>query len=177
MIDVGQFRRIVVRPALRALDPHVAYSVAAENLLVGTALAESRLTYLVQKGGPAIGVYQVEPATHRDLWENFLAFKPELASAVRALASQRWPGSAQHGVGDQCHAELATNLVFATAVARCVYRRVPKPLPLPNDAIGLASYHEQFYNTRLGAVGKTPQLENLPLFNKVISGGAWGPEL
>jgi hypothetical protein len=178
VIDVYQFRRLVIRPALRALEPHVIYSLAAENLLLGTALSESRLVYLAQKGGgPAIGVYQVEPATHRDLWENFLAFKPDLASAVRALASQRWPGSAKHGVGDQCHAELATNLAFATAVARCVYRRSPKPMPMPNDAIGLASYHEQVYNTRLGAVGRTPQLENLPIFNKVISGGEWGPEL
>ena len=53
MLDPGQFRRLVVRPALQAIG---LCSPAAERLLLGTALTESGLTWLAQKGGgPARG--------------------------------------------------------------------------------------------------------------------------
>ncbi len=143
MLDPRQFRVLVIRPTLKHLK---MWTPAAENLLLGTAAHESRLTYLKQHGsGPALGVYQIEPATHEDVWENYLKYKGDIAGRVRALASQNWPGE------NNMHRELITNLAYATAIARLVYYRRPEPMPAANDIDGLARYWKQHYNTPLGA--------------------------
>ena len=62
-IDINQFREEVVRPVLQDLK---MYSPVAENLIMGTAAQESGFTYIKQLGGgPALGMFQVEPATTR----------------------------------------------------------------------------------------------------------------
>ena len=60
-LNVRDLRVEVIRPALRALD---LWSPAAEDLVLGTAAQESGLAYLRQiGGGPALGLWQIEPAT------------------------------------------------------------------------------------------------------------------
>jgi hypothetical protein len=136
------FREAVVRPALHAIDH---WSPAAENLLVGTAAVESGFMRLRQAGGgPALGIFQIEPATHEDIWDNYLAFRPELSSEVRGLASQ-------HIFHEDMHRELVGNLFYATAIARIVYLRVKPPLPHADDLQGLADYWKAHYNTPAGA--------------------------
>lgn len=140
MIDPGQFRSEIIRPALAALGAPYQ-SEAAANLLLGTALVESGLRYLVQHGdGPARGVYQIEPASFDDLGTNFLAFRPSLRIALGALS---FPGLSR------IH-QLTGNLTFATAVARLIYWRAPGALPGADDVPGLAAYWKAHYNTALG---------------------------
>lgn len=81
MIQPDHLLQDVIRPALAVIG---LQSVAAEQLLLGTAAAESRLgTYLHQQGnGPALSPWQIEPATHEDVWRNVLAFKPGLRGLV-----------------------------------------------------------------------------------------------
>lgn len=139
MIDVEQFRAAVVGPALRHLG---LWSPAAENLVVGTALAESGLTYLTQLGGgPALGPFQMEPATHADIWDNWLRYRPDLGWTA-AMLRAGWPDGA---------AQLRTNWLYAAAMCRLHYRRAPEPLPDADDVVGLAYYWKEHYNTRLGA--------------------------
>ncbi len=108
MLNPDQFRSHVIRPTLATIG---LQSRAAECLLLGTALVESGLTALVQKGRePALGVYQVEPGTHADIWKNFLAFRPALALKVAKLRALPNPD----------HGQLVWNLGYATAVARLV---------------------------------------------------------
>ena len=140
MIDPVQFRDMVVDPVLRYLD---MYSPAAVRLLVGTAVVESGLGSLVQNNGPALGVYQIEPETHHDIWDTYLAYRPELASRVRSLASQRW-------FDDDPDRELICNLAYASAICRLKYRRIREPLPEPDDVYGLANYWKRYYNTAQG---------------------------
>jgi hypothetical protein len=138
MLDPHSFRRFVIRPALTRLGLH---SPAAEALLLGTALAESGLSALVQSGGgPALGVYQIEPATHADIWRNYLATRPVVAARVLSLAAA--------GLGQP--AQLVWNLGYATAMARLVYRRRPEPLPAAEDIPGLAAYWKAHFNTAAG---------------------------
>ena len=60
-----QFLKYVITPTLADLD---MYSPAAAMLLLGTAVTESNLEYLRQlPDGPALSVYQIEPATARDV--------------------------------------------------------------------------------------------------------------
>lgn len=152
MIDIEQFRTLVVRPTLQHLGLH---SVAAETLLLGTALAESRLQYLQQiGGGPALGVYQVEPATHRDVFANFLVYRTPLRHCVFTLSSGR-PKTAIEANGTTVMVphdhELIGNLAYATAIARLVYFRQKSPLPAAEDLQGLGAYWKQHYNTYRGA--------------------------
>lgn len=138
MLNILQFRLNVVRPVLEAIGSH---SAAAENLVIGTALQESNLHYLRQLAdGPARGLYQMEPATHDDIWENYLTYRGELAGRVSAfLVPER----------DRID-QLVWNLAYATALCRVHYRRVPEPLPDATDIGGMAAYWKQHYNTPLG---------------------------
>lgn len=136
MLNIKQLREYVVRPVLRELG---LYSDAAERLLLGTAAQESRFEYIHQLGGgPALGLWQMEPATHRDIVSNYLEYRPELASKVF-----RASGCAGFDANN-----LLKNLSYACAMARVHYLRVPKALP--NDLQGQAEYWKAFYNTPLG---------------------------
>lgn len=141
-INLRQFRVDIVRPVLTYLGLH---SQAAENLLIGTALTESRLHYVRQlNSGPALSVFQIEPATFHDLYSSFLAYRPELLSQVDALCGKLYPA-------DLKHMELIGNLSYATAIARVFYRRVKAALPAAEDAAGMANYWKRHYNTIKGA--------------------------
>ena len=80
MIDALQLRHEIIRPTLKHLDPVIPYSMAAENLLMGTCAQESRMgQFLVQlEGGPARGIFQMEYSTEYDIIRNFTRFRPEL---------------------------------------------------------------------------------------------------
>lgn len=137
MLNPVEFRRHVIRPALMKLG---LQSPAAEVLLLGTALTESRLSSLVQtNGGPALGLYQIEPRTHGDIWRNYLAFRPKLAARVLRVSAV--PAG---------HAQLIWNLAYATVIARLIYRRVAAALPASDDPAALARYWKEHFNTAAG---------------------------
>jgi len=139
MINIQHFRNAVVRPVLDGLGLR---SAAAEELVMGTAAHESGLTYLKQVGGgPALGVCQMEPATHDDIWKNFLEYRPVLASDLRDMFGPA-AGAAAH---------LVWNLAYAVAMCRIHYLRVKDPLPQVEDVDGLAAYWKAHYNTAAGA--------------------------
>jgi hypothetical protein len=148
MLDIRQFRDRIVRPVLRAMEAH---SPAAEALLLGTAAQESRCTYLCQLGGgPALGLYQMEPATHDDIWNSYLAFRQNLTDAVSAWLV---PGKSRTE-------QLVWNLAYATAMCRVHYQRVPEALPAATDVPGLARYWKRHYNTVQGAGTEDEFIEN-----------------
>ncbi len=143
-MDPEHFRIYVIRPTLERI---ALWSQSAENLLLGTALTESGgLKWLHQLGGgPALGLYQMEPATHDDHWQNFLAYRPGLRERVESVLAP----------GDKLD-QLMTNLAYATAMARVHYLRDPEPLPAADDIEAMAHYWKRVYNTEAGAgtVGK-----------------------
>ncbi len=131
-------RELVVRPALKKIG---LWSEAAENLLLGTAAQESQMgRYLRQIQGPALGIYQCEPATHQDIWDNYLIYKGPLLGAVTKLIVLHMPRTEQ----------LAWNLMYATAIARVHYLRIKEPLPAADDVVSLGCYWKNHYNTHLG---------------------------
>ncbi len=144
MIDVDEFRLHVIRPVIQQLG---MWSQAAENLLVGTAVQESGLRHLRQlNDGPARGLFQIEPATHDDVWENFLEYQDELRVKAAVLLAPAPPQIDQ----------LVTNLGYACAIARLIYYRRPEPLPGADDIEGLAHYWKRHFNTEAGA-GTVPE--------------------
>lgn len=137
--DKHQFRDFIDR-VLKAVNLH---SEAATDLLLKTAAHESRFgTYLRQVGGgPALGVFQVEPDTEKDIWINYLRFNSELADKIKLLT----------GVDGPNQSALEGDLRYQVIMARLVYRRVKFPLPSPIDIVAQARYWKKHYNTMLGA--------------------------
>ena len=128
---------MVIRPALSKIN---LWSPSAEELVLGTAIVESGLTYIRQWGdGPALGLWQVEPSTQNDLYTNFLNYRPELGSQLMEL---RAPNLSM----DE---NLATNLMYGAAVCRLCYYRKAEALPEAGDIEGQAAFWNQHYNTPL----------------------------
>lgn len=150
-IDKDQLRELIIRPTLEELD---MWSPAAEDLLMGTAAQESRLgTYVKQYGaGPALGIYQMEPLTHKDIWVNYLSYREEISSKLYQMIMT------ETTIPDDRH--LVVNLEYATAMARVQYLRVPESLPKQGDIKGYAKYWKQYYNTPLGAGTVNEFVEN-----------------
>jgi hypothetical protein len=139
-LDVKQFRQYIVIPALEHIGLH---SLAAENLLVGTALQESHLRYLDQLTpgpGPAYGLFQMERRTHDDHWDKFISKDQDLNDKILSLMSSH-PTKIE---------QLRCNLLYAAAMCRVHYRRVKEPLPEASDVEGLGQYWKKYYNTYAG---------------------------
>lgn len=136
MLYVKQFR-LLVRDALQSIG---LWEVAAENLLVGTALQESNLYYLKQVNGPAIGFYQIEPATYQWIKEKIKGHILCRSIIVKCNLA--------------CIPEdpdiLGWHLRYATIVARFRYLAAPDPLPHADDLEGLAKTWKKCYNSSLG---------------------------
>lgn len=145
MIKADQFARYVIKPALQSLG---MYSLPAEQLLLGTACAESKLgTYLHQVGGPALGVFQMEPATHFDLWDRYIRYRMELKLQLLHLVPPDMHGQ----VGGAPNPDvLITDMRYAAIMARLLYRRSPRPLPEADDWAAMASMWKAVYNTPMG---------------------------
>ncbi len=138
-MDRHHFRDLVIKPTLARLGAKFATD-AAVNLLIGTALHESGgLRWLRQLAGPAQGIYQVEPATLRDVFANYLRYRPVLRARVALFAA---PGRREP--------QLVTNLAYATVIARIIYWRAPEPLPDADDIDGLGKYWKRVYNSKAG---------------------------
>lgn len=110
------------------------------QLLLATALHESKLEYLKQHPtGPALGVYQMEPATLQDHWR--------WLQAGGSSFYDKW--SIPSGLAP-IPEKLVFNLQFATVYARIHYWRIPEALPEAGDKDGMWAYYKRYYNTPLG---------------------------
>lgn len=138
-MDPRQFERYVIQPALAVLGMD---SPEARALLLGTAAQESRLGHYLRQvgGGTALGVFQMEPATYRDIWRNFIDHHP----VIKERLAVRWPVEPKPE-------EMVTDLLLAAVMCRLHYRRVTAPIPKADDITGLARYWKRFYNTPMGA--------------------------
>ena len=138
-LDASQLRRLVIQPALSEIE---LWSPAAEELVLGTAIVESRLSFIKQLGsGPALGLWQIEPDTHRDVYDNFLDYREGLYDQVIGLSAP----------GQTFEENLTSNMQYGAAICRLCYYRAPKALPDEGDLQGQAAYWKRYYNTPLGA--------------------------
>jgi hypothetical protein len=133
------FRDEIIVPTLKTIG---LYSEAAAELLLGTALQESRLVYRKQlNGGPGRGLFQMEMATHDDIVKNYLNFRAKLKNSIQQL---------RFDIDGSAEKELTENDSYAAAMARIQYKRAPDALPVVGDVEGMAAYWKMYYNTPLG---------------------------
>jgi hypothetical protein len=136
MFNCKQLRDFVIKPILLDL---MLYSVDVEELLVFTCANESEGgTYLKQEGGPALGIYQMEPVTYNDIWQNYIEKRSYLKLKLTySLNAPTMPSEDR----------MIYDLYFATAMARIFYLRHDEPLPKASDTAGIYNYYKKYYNT------------------------------
>ncbi len=139
MMNVDQLRRLIIAPALADL---VLLSDDAVELLVFTCANESNGgEYIHQINGPALGIYQMEPATYNDIWQNYIIGNNSLSlQLLHNFDAPRMPDEGR----------MIYDLRFATAMARIHYCRVVEELPKRYDVDGMWKYYKKYYNTGLG---------------------------
>ena len=145
MIDLAQYKQHILMPVLVALEMD---SPEAVDLMIGTALQESRLKYLAQlSGGPGIGFFQMEPATAEDIVYRY-AQNNRHEFRVKVMEAVPLGGPAWLLTPLELKEELMRNLSLQVLLARLKYYMVPAPIP--SDTQGQARYWKQHYNTPLG---------------------------
>lgn len=117
----------------------------ARMLLLATAAIESKCGYYIkQVGGPALGVWQMESATHDDIWVNCDAlFKSRFKLRIVRMAFKKSPLSV--------HENMIVSPMYACAMARLKYSMDAEPLPDHNNLMAMYVYYKRIYNTPLGA--------------------------
>jgi hypothetical protein len=154
MLDAAQLKQLIIKPALTDLN---LYSEEAATLLLFTCAVESvGGTYIHQVNGPALGIYQMEPATYNDIWVNFIAHR-------QALKLQLLHNFNAPVMPDELR--MIYDLRFATAMARLHYLRIPEDLPDPTFHT-MWEYYKRYYNTAKGKADQEHALNSWTRFFK-----------
>lgn len=143
-MDPEQLREIIrtiCRLLFREDDRETSWD--AVELILATIAQESACgRYLRQiGGGPALGIIQMEPATERDIWKHFIAYRSDITSSMIDLGGYVGPD----------HWKLMTDISYQIAMCRMHYRRVNEALPRREDVMAMARYWKRHYNTAAGA--------------------------
>lgn len=143
-----QLHDLIIKPTLEYMGGNY-YSKESAFLLLCTAAIESDCGYYIKQiNGPALGIWQMEPATHDDIWGNCDAiFSDSFASHIKDLT----PNYIHSGDKD-----LTQSPMYACAMARLKYSMDPNPLPKLTgdnnaDSRAFYDYYKRVYNTELGA--------------------------
>jgi len=149
--DIEQY---VVRPALRALGIYndKMYSEAAVQLMMGTIAQESDMGAFSSQigGGPALGLGQVERATHTDNMVNFVSGRKDLLDCIQSVSLVPIAGffseEPQFFYSEEFHLQLEYNWIYNIVHARLKFWRAPEALPELDDLAGMGEYWDKYYN-------------------------------
>jgi len=135
MFNIVQFRESIIQSTLKDL---LLYSPEAEELLIFTCACESiGGTFIRQVKGPALGIYQMEPETYNDIWQNYLRNKTSLTMILFSNFDVNFQPSPDR---------LIYDLRFATAMTAIFYKRINEKLPAANDVDAIWDYYKRHYN-------------------------------
>jgi hypothetical protein len=143
-MNAQQLLDFIIIPTLQYMG-HGYNSKNAQMLLLATAAIESKCGYYIKQiNGPALGIWQMEPATHVDIWGNCDALRgEEVSELVVNLTLEKSIGG---------HSEnLIPSPMYACAMARLKYSMDKAPLPDHNDKKAIYREYKRIYNTPLGA--------------------------
>lgn len=151
--DPADFARQIIQPGIEAIQH---YDPASLVLDLGTGIQESKLKYVRQIGGAALGYFQMEPFTFNDLFSRWLgpSSRQYIMDGLRMLTP---------------HPEDPESLVtcpqFAAAMCRVKYLSIPAIAPQADDVAGMAAYYLKYYN----AGGKATTAQAVNSFKQAIA--------
>ena len=122
-----------------------AFSEDAVQLLLMLAAYESNMgKFIKQVGGPALGIFQMEPETHDDIWKNFILGNKSVNFAVAKFLPST------HSLTKKSDGSelLATDIRYATVMARAFFMRFKEPIP--DSDYDKARYAKYYWNTEAG---------------------------
>ena len=127
--------------ALYKLD---CYSDDALALIVRTGMAESGYRALRGYGesNPAIGFWQIEPATLFDMMRNYILYRPQYRKVLEELGMEF--------KGDDIEMSVMSNMAVQSGLCRLHYRRDKDPIPSWDDVESQGKYWKRVYNTYKG---------------------------
>lgn len=144
-----QLLELIITPTHKYMGGNYQ-SDSADLLSLCTAAIESDCGYYIkQVNGPALGIWQMEPDTHSDIWKNCDALNDcdGLRNFVGGL--QVLEGNAG-GFNN-----LVDSPKYACVMARLKYSMDSNPLPKvtgnrDEDELAFYDYYKRVYNTELG---------------------------
>lgn len=151
-MDAQQLHDYIIKPTLQYMGGNYRSKESAFLLLCTAAIESNCGQYIKQINGPALGIWQMEPATHLDTWHNCDALNDDdFADIIKALTVR-----AMFDSEDDLNFDLISSPIYACAMARLKYSMDPHLLPkLTGDSsVDLKSffaYYKRVYNTELGA--------------------------
>lgn len=156
-MDAKQFQKEIVDKTLVAMG---SYRKNVSQLIMGVIWQETGgANYVKQLGnGPALGFIQMEPATHDDIWDNFLCYRKPLAETICNFSMK----IDEESKGHPHHLELMYSLPYQIAMCRAHFLRVKDAIPKEGDVKELAAYWKKFYNTEKGAGTEEEFIKNFP---------------
>jgi len=152
-MQAKQLLDYIIKPTLEYMGGNYN-SKNAQMLLLATAAIESDCGYdIKQINGPALGVWQMEPDTHDDIFANcdvmqdvnndMSKFKYEVLGLAPTYNSDE--------DFEAVNSDLIESPKYACAMARLKYSMDKEPLPDHKEIFEIYRYYKRIYNTPLGA--------------------------
>lgn len=150
-MDAQQLHDYIIKPTLEYMDSLGGNYNSKESrfLLLGTAAIESNCGHFIkQVGGPALGIWQMEPDTYDSIWTHCDALRSNyLSDLVESLTDDLYTDE---------YDQLIKHPMYACAMARLKYSMDDEPLPkLTSDRafieVAFWKQYKRIYNTNLGA--------------------------
>lgn len=140
-----EIKELIITPSL-----HLT-SLGGDNadiLMLCTGMQETKYETLKQTHGPALGPWQVEPQTHKDIkiWLGNRMNATMMTRILSACQMEELPN------GDDI---LIWNWRYSLLIARLVFHRARQPIPSYKDPSALAQYYCKYYNAGGAAMPET----------------------
>ena len=131
-MEPKQLLEYIIAPTLKRMPK--MDSLAAHQLLLITAILESDCGKYVHQvgGGPAVSIYQIEPATIYDIYDRIVQAKFSRIMVYTRISCLDHEPSLE---------DMTGNNIIATMMARFNYYGNPNPLPNAGDVDGLIRYY------------------------------------
>lgn len=141
-MQAQQLLDCIIKPTLKYMGGNYD-SKNARMLLLATAAIESKCGYYIKQiNGPALGIWQMEPETYKDIWAECDALhRTEFYNLICDLGVRATDG----------HNGLIESPMYACAMARLKYSMDIAPLPDCDNIRAVFDYYKRIYNTPAGA--------------------------
>lgn len=142
MINSYQLREFIIKPSLLAVG---LYTIEDEELLISISAQESADGFYLHQtvGGKnaALGIFQMQPDTHDDIWETTLSKRSDLAYKILQVCNYTLKPKAE---------VMVYNLWYATIMARVFWLHVNEPTPGLNEPEVRWALYKKYWNTPKG---------------------------